>query len=289
MSADMTIIDLSVAISPDSWEPEPIEVEWINHTAGADKLGRSAWYFERRKGWRGLLQRFLPADGRLISHRDFPDAMGLSQMFYRLSTHTGTHVDAPFHYGWRKNTRDLPDTISEIPLGWCYGAGVLIDCSADPREQIDADNVARQCELAGISVSEGDIVLINTGASRLFGRREYFSDYRPIHPSAVSYLLDRGVRVIGTDAFSFDAPFMQMIAAYRKNGDASVLWPAHMMGRDRPYLQIERLSNLDRLPKANGFRVSCLPIKLEHADAAWSRVVAIFEDRLQPVSVGRTT
>lgn len=72
-----------------------------------------------------------------------------------------------------------------------------------------------------------------------------------------------------------------MIEAYRETGDASALWPAHIMGRDRPYLQIERLGNLDRLPRANGFTVSCLPIKLEHADAAWSRVVAIFEGKIK--------
>ena len=280
MSDDVTIIDLSVAISPKNWEPEPVDIDWIDHAAGADKLGLSAYYFEQRKGWRGFLGRFFSGRRRRIDHRDFPDEMGLSQMFYRLSTHTGTHVDAPFHYGWRKDAETLPSTISEIPLRWCYSTGVLLDFSNDHGE-IDANKVARHCEVASLSVSAGDIVLINTGANRLFGRREYFVDYRPIKPSAVSYLLDRGVKVIGTDAFSFDVPFMEMIGAYRETGDSSVLWPAHMMGRDRPYLQIERLGNLDRLPRASGFKVCCLPIKLEHADAAWSRVVAIFEGNLQ--------
>lgn len=280
MSDSVTIIDLSVAISSENWEPEPVGIDRIDHTAGADKLGKSAQYFHRRKGWRGFLDPLFSRRRRLIDHRDFPDQMGLSQMFYRLSTHTGTHVDAPFHYGWRKDAKTLPCTISEIPLAWCYGAGILLDFSTD-HEEIDATNVAQQCEIAGLSVSPGDIVLINTGASRLFGRREYFVDYRPIKPSAVSYLLDRGVKVIGTDAFSFDAPFLEMIEAYRITGDPAVLWPAHMMGRDRPYLQIERLGNLDCLPRASGFKVSCLPIKLEHADAAWSRVVAIFEGNFQ--------
>jgi len=278
--SDVTIIDLSVAISPENWEPEPIAIDWIDHVAGADKLGKSAYYFEQNKGWRGLLAGLFSRRQRPIDHCDFPDGMGLSQMFYRLSTHTGTHIDAPIHYGWRKDAETLPYTISEIPLEWCYGAGILLDFSTD-RGEIDAENVARQCEAAGLTVSAGDIVLINTGANRIFSRREYFIDYRPIGPSAVSYLLDRGVKVIGTDAFSFDAPFMEMIEAYRETGDTSALWPAHIMGRDRPYLQIERLGNLDRLPRANGFTVSCLPIKLEHADAAWSRVVAIFEGKIQ--------
>ncbi|MGO6747868.1 cyclase family protein [Rhizobium ruizarguesonis] len=280
MRDEFIIIDLSVAISSENWEPDPVAIDWIDHVAGADKLGGSAYHFERRKGLRGFFSRLLSPRQHRIDHRDFPDQMGLSQMFYRLSTHTGTHIDAPFHYGWRKNAQTLPCTISDIPLGWCYGAGVLLDFSTG-KDDIDSRNIARQCEIAGVSVSAGDIVLINTGASRLFGHREYFIDYRPIKPCAVSYLLDRGVKVIGTDAFSFDAPFTQMIEAYRETGDASVLWPAHMMGRDRPYLQIERLGNLDRLPRSSGFRVSCLPIKLENADAAWSRVVAIFEGSAQ--------
>ncbi|MBY5775252.1 cyclase family protein [Rhizobium leguminosarum] len=266
-------------ISPENWEPDPIVVDRVDHVAGANKLGRSAHHFHRRKGWLGLIDRLI-SRRRCIDHRDFPDEMGLSQMFYRLSTHTGTHVDAPFHYGWRKDASAPPFMISEIPLEWCFASGILLDFSAD-QEEINATTVARQCEHAGLSVSEGDIVLINTGANRLFGSREYFVEYRPIGPSAVAYLLDRGVKVIGTDAFSFDAPFMQMIDAYSEQGDASVLWPAHMMGRDRPYLQIERLGNLDLLPRASGFRVSCLPIKLENADAAWSRVVAIFEGKPQ--------
>lgn len=195
--SDVTIIDLSVAISPENWEPEPIVIDWIDHVAGADKLGKSAYYFEQNKGWRGLLDGIFSRRQRPIDHCDFPDGMGLSQMFYRLSTHTGTHIDAPIHYGWRKDAGTLPYTISEIPLEWCYGAGILLDFSTD-RGEIDAENVARQCEAAGLTVSAGDIVLINTGANRLFSRREYFIDYRPIGPSAVSYLLDRGVKVIGT-------------------------------------------------------------------------------------------
>jgi len=270
------IIDLSVGINPDLWEPEPVKRVVVDHKAGADKLGKSYLYFKAQGFWRRLWAKYFPSKAESLSHHDFPDEMGLSLMFYHLSTHTGTHVDAPFHYGWRSDSKEEPIKASEIPLSWCYGPGVLLDFSAD-RSPIDAERV--QTRLAGIphSLSEGEIVLINTGAGRRYGRKDYFTDYRGIEASAIAWLLDQGIRVIGTDAFSFDKPFCEMIAEYKRSGDKNALWPAHFYGRDRPYLQIERLTNLESLQNPTGFRVCCFPIKLEKADAAWSRVVAILD------------
>lgn len=91
-------------------------------------------------------------------------------------------------------------------------------------------------------------------------------------------LLDLGVRVIGTDAFSLDAPFADIIARYRATGDRSVLWPAHFTGRRREYCQIERLAGLASLPGPYGFRVSCFPVKITGAGAGWARAVAIVDD-----------
>ena len=121
-------------------------------------------------------------------------------------------------------------------------------------------------------------MLINTGAYEKLGCREYFTEYRAIGRDAVAWLVERGVRVIGTDAFSFDPPFVDMIRAYKTNGDKDALWPAHFYGRDHEYIQIERLGNLSELPHRTGFMICCFPIKLEKADAAWSRVVAILDD-----------
>jgi len=90
-------------------------------------------------------------------------------------------------------------------------------------------------------------------------------------------LLDLGVKVIGTDAFSLDAPFGDIIRRYRETGDRSVLWPAHVAGRFREYCQIERLANLGALPRAHGFLVSCFPVKIAGAGAGWTRAVALIE------------
>jgi len=270
------IIDLSVPVSPDHWEPEPVTRRVVDHRDGADKLGQSYLYFHVTSLWQRLKAKLLRPKQYFIDHRDFPDQMGLSQMLYGLTTHTGTHIDAPYHYGWRAGRSDRPATVTDIPLSWCYGAGVLLDYS---RDDAPIDDVTVQSKLADIGhvIAEGDIVLIHTGAARLIGQREYFTQYRAIERSAVRWLVENGVRVIGTDAFSFDRPFCQMINDYKRTGDNDQLWPSHFFGRDRPYLQIERLGQLDELPSPTGFQVCCFPIKLDKADAAWSRVVAIVD------------
>lgn len=276
------IIDLSVSVDPAHWEPEPIERVEIGHRAGADLLGRSYLHFTPLPWWRRLVLRLAGRGRHCIDHRDFPDGMGLSLMFYRLTTHTGTHVDAPYHYGWREGAAGVPRTVTEIPLSWCYGPGLLLDFSGDEEAPIDAEAVARRCAALGREPAPGDIVLVNTGAHARLGSRDYFTRYRAIGRDAVAWLVERGVRVIGTDAFSFDPPFVEMIRAYKESGDRDLLWPAHFYGRDREYLQIERLGDLGALPGPTGFTVCCFPIKLEKADAAWSRVVAILDEQPSP-------
>jgi cyclase len=65
--------------------------------------------------------------------------------------------------------------------------------------------------------------------------------------------------------------------AFRK-GDPNALWPSHIYGRQREYLQIEKLANLDQLPRPVGFKLCAFPVKIEGGSAAWTRAVAILED-----------
>jgi len=90
----------------------------------------------------------------------------------------------------------------------------------------------------------------------------------------VRYLTDRGVRVIGTDAWSLDRPYPLIADEWAAHQDPSRLWPAHFAGRARKYLQIEKLTNLAELPPI-GATVICFPIKVAHGSGAWSRVVGL--------------
>lgn len=90
------------------------------------------------------------------------------------------------------------------------------------------------------------------------------------------YLLERGVRLTGTDAWSWDAPFSYTAAKFRETGDRSILWEGHKAGRDIGYCHLEKLYNLEVLPP-DGFTVSCFPVKIRAASAGWTRAVAIFD------------
>lgn len=270
----MRIVDISEEINPDLWEPEKVKKQYVDHRKGADKLGKSYLYFHSKNIWNKIwISVFNKA--RKITYKDFPDEHGLSQMIYTLSTHTGTHIDAPFHYGKRREGH-LQRTISDLSLEYFYGSAVLLDFS-DDKLSINEENIRSKLNEMEYRIKKNDIVLINTGASKTTGTKKYFVDYKAIELSAVRYLTSEGVKVIGTDAFSFDPPFTKMIDEYKRTDDKSILWPAHFYGREKPYIQIERLSNLDKICKSHDFKVCCFPIKLTNADAAWCRAVALVE------------
>lgn len=276
--SDYIIIDLSVPVDPQNWEPDPVKRKVIDHQKGGDLLGRSIMYI-KGNSYVGRLKEWLKHKmGLGIDHRDFPDGKGLSLMTYTLTTHTGTHLDSPFHYGDADKYGKPMKTISEIPLEWCYGNGVVLDVSDPQRTDIvTLEEIMQSLSKIHYQLQPFDIVLLRTGGDRFAGKPRYFTDFRGISIEATQYLVENGIKVIGVDSFGFDAPFGKMVNEYQKCRDSNCLWPAHMYGRHQEYCHIERLANLDRLPWATGFQVACFPINLKAADAAWCRAVAILK------------
>lgn len=268
------VVDLSVGVNTENWEPDAVRRQIVGHRVGADRLGRAYAHLTARnrvERWIRLLRHRL---GGGVTHRDFPGGHGLSLMRYSLTTHTGTHLDAPFHYGHCPDG-SLGRTIDEVPLDWCHGDGVVLDLREGPADEaVTQEEVVRALAAIDHQVRPSDIVLLWTGGDAEIGRPEYFQRFRGVTAEATAYLVERGVRVIGVDSFGFDAPFLRMLAAYERTGDPAHLWPAHVYGRDHEYCHIERLTNLGGIGRATGFQVSCFPVKLEGADAGWTRVVA---------------
>ena len=96
----------------------------------------------------------------------------------------------------------------------------------------------------------------------------------------LAFLVERGLELLtGTDAWSWDAPFVHTAKKYAESQDASLIWEGHKAGRDIGYCHIEKLHNLEVLPPA-GFYISCFPHKIRGASAGWTRAVAIFDDAL---------
>jgi len=188
-------------------------------------------------------------------------------------------VDAPAHYGSVVSYGDgVPRTIDQLPLDWFFKPGFLLDLTRVEEQVADAAYLEKELARIGYAPQPGDIALLRTRASEWIGTPMYFSEFVGLDRSATELLLDFGIKVIGTDAFSVDAPFGDMITRFRQTEDQSVLWPAHFIGREREFCHLERLGNLDALPEPHGFTVACFPFKIAGAGAGWTRAVALVED-----------
>ena len=208
---------------------------------------------------------------------DLPDGEGWAIERVTLTTHNGTHLDAPWHFHSTMDRGKRALTIDEVPLEWCFQPGVKLDFRhfADGYVATAAD-VEAELRRIGHELSPLEIVVVNTSAGTRFGQPDYVSSGCGIGYEATMYLLDRGVRLTGTDGWSWDAPFVHTAKRFRETGDASIIWEGHKAGRHTGYCHIEKLANLEQLPPT-GFMVSCFPVKIERASAGWTRAVAILE------------
>jgi kynurenine formamidase len=141
-------------------------------------------------------------------------------------------------------------------------------------EFITVEDLQKALERISYSLRPLDIVLLWTGADRRLDSPDYFAQ-PGLGRDGVLWLVEQGVKVIGIDAYTLDRPFAAMLADYRRTGDGRFIWPAHFAGIEREYCQIEKLANLSRLPRPHGFHVSCLPVKIRAASAAWCRAIAL--------------
>jgi kynurenine formamidase len=195
-----------------------------------------------------------------------------------MTTHNGTHLDAAGHYHPTMNGGERAITIDEVPLDWCMGPGVKFDFRALPDGHVvTAAEVEVELARIGHDLSPGDIVLVNTGAGACYGTADYLSAGCGMGREATLWLADRGVRVCGTDAWSWDAPLASQAAKVRETGDYALFWEGHKAGAACVYCHIEKLTNLDQLP-ATGFEVMALPVKVARASAGWCRAVAVIHD-----------
>ncbi len=266
----MKIIDLSLPIDERAFEVHRVQIERITHKAGIEK-------FNRLMMGKTLLGKIKYALGkRILKKEDLPDEEFLSLEIVHAPVHIGTHLDYSFHYGSKSQNRPSK-TAEEIPLEYCYADGVKLNLShKKPNETIGAGDIEGALKKINYTLKELDIVLIQTGADKLYGSPEYFSDYPGIEPSAIDYLLDRGVKIFGVDTVGIDRPYRFMLKEFLEKKDPKALYPAHFYGRKREFIHIERLSALEKLPDS-GFKVICFPVKIRQTGAAWARVVATID------------
>ncbi len=230
-------------------------------------------YFDHKDSVEGLAA-FFPG----LTAQDLPDEEAWSFERIDLITHNGTHLDAPYHFASTMNRGERAITIDEVPLDWCFRPGVKLDFRALPDGHVvTAAEVEAELRRIGHVLQPFDIVVVNTRAGERYGHSDYLEAGIGMGMAATLYLTSRGVRLTGTDAWSWDAPFAHTAKAYAATGDAGLIWEGHKAGREIGYCHLEKLHNLEALP-ATGFTVSCFPVKIRGASAGWTRAVAILDE-----------
>ncbi|MCY3672093.1 MAG: cyclase family protein [Alphaproteobacteria bacterium] len=200
----------------------------------------------------------------------------------RISTHNGTHLDAPWHFFSTMNHAlkeggEPSWRIDEVPLEWCFQPGVKLDFRHfGDGYVVQPEDVEAELDRIDHALEPLEIVLVNTRAGSRYGEEDFIHAGCGMGKAATLWLLERGVRVTGTDGWSWDAPFSWTRERVRETGNAGLIWEGHRAGREIGYCHLEKLSNLDALP-ADGFQVACFPVKVHRGSAGWTRAVAILD------------
>lgn len=253
-------IDLSVALEQGIASDPPSMLPRIDYRSHGDTAAEMAAIFP------GLTVDQLPGgEGWAVE--------GLT-----ISTHNGTHLDAPYHFHSTMNEGERAITIDEVPLDWCFAPGVKLDFRhLDDGYVVTAEDVAAELDRIGHRLQPLDIVLVNTAAGARYGEPDYLARGCGMGREATLSLLERGVRVTGTDAWSWDAPFLHTARRFAASRDPAIIWEGHRAGMTIGYCHIEKLANLEVLP-SSGFTVACFPFKIKGASAGFTRAVAIIEE-----------
>ena len=166
-----------------------------------------------------------------------------------MSSHSGTHVDAPRHFF------DEGKSLDRFPIErFCLDALVA---------EVEASPVIEARDLEGIDVRPGEALILKTPNGRL-PVDEFREDFVYLSAGAAEWVVERGVALLGIDYYSVDA----------FTDDAQTAHHILLAGDDMLIVE-----NLDLREAAPGrYRLICLPLKMDGADGAPCRAVLIEDD-----------
>ncbi|MBQ2879808.1 MAG: cyclase family protein [Anaerotignum sp.] len=179
---------------------------------------------------------------------------GFRETLISFYSHTGTHMDAPFHI--------FPDRtlLNEMPAEQFVGKALVIDC----RDAGEGGVIGMEYIDKALA-DEAEFLLFNTGWDANWGTEKYFGEYPVLSLEVCQYVLDSEKKGVGFDVIGIDPV-----------SDGNL--PRHkMLFSQRDMVIIENLTNLDKVG-GGLFTLAALPLKYENADGAPIRAVAIIEE-----------
>ena len=265
-------VDLSISIEPELPSDPPMmipKIDYINHEMGAEQM-----------------KEFYPG----VKKEQLPGGLGWAVEFLTLTTHSGTHLDAPYHYHPTMDKGERSLTIDEIPLDWCFNDGVLLDFRhKGDGEHITVEDVQQELDRVKYEIKPLDIVLIQTGADATWGTEKYLVTGAGMDRESTLFLTEKGVKVVGIDAWSWDRPLPFQAKEFSEHGDPKVIWEAHFAGIDIGYCHMEKLANLSAIGQPHGFQICCFPVKIKGASADNAKINFLRSDLLISLKTRRVS
>jgi arylformamidase len=174
-----------------------------------------------------------------------------------INTHTGTHIDAPYHFFHDGAPLD------KVPVETWVGEGIVADVS---HKGDKSPVTAMDLEKAASHMKKGDILMLYTGRGKLRGFNEaYLKNWPSVDESGAQWIVDHGTKIIGTDGlgiemYGFETPVVHRI----------------ILGAGIPIVEEAYLEEIAPLGKRRWVFV-CLPLLLKDAGGCLARVIAIDE------------
>jgi len=182
------------------------------------------------------------------------DGYNLELLF--LSSHTGTHLDAPYHF-LEKGTK-----IHEISLKKLVSEAVLIQYRKSSDESITKTDIQKFEKKHGKIKSFSSVIFL-TGWQKNLQKKYYFTKNPGLSASAAKYLAAKKISLVGIDSPSIDL-------------GTDSKFSVHRIFAKKGILIVENLANLDKI-KSSKFHLVVLPLKLKNATGSPVRAIAFVE------------
>lgn len=180
-------------------------------------------------------------------------SIGYNITEFSMSTHQGTHLDAPFHF------YDDGRTLDQMRLEQFYGPAILIDLAPGGWLEAKTPITAEMFGPHARHFQPGAKIIYRTGWSRKFGTPEFFSEFPTLTLEAASWIAERGIGLLGMDTPTPSTSWLECHHILLKKGVEIVI--------------VEALTNLDQVPE--NFTFIGFPLNLKGRDGAPIRAVAL--------------
>lgn len=173
-----------------------------------------------------------------------------------MSTHQGTHLDAPYHF------YDDGKTIDLMSLDQFIGKASLVDLAPGGALEAGTPLTVEMFEPHAAKFIPGAKVIYRTGWDRMFGRPEFFSSFPTLTLKAAQWIADRKIGMLGMDTPT-----------------PSTSWKeCHwiLLGKGVEIVIVEALTGLEKLPAE--FTFIGFPLNIKGRDGSPIRAVAMVED-----------